>query len=73
MLVDECDENQVLRIQNNKSKTRLSILFYSLAWDALKIAENATHVLEVFEDSIPAAEPVPEDPSGQGVPAPSTN
>ena len=55
MLVDEFDENQVLRIQNNSSKTRLSILFYSLAWDALKIAENATHVLEVFEDSIAAA------------------
>jgi len=60
MLVDEFDENQVLRIQDNSSKTRLSILFYSLAWDALKIAESATHVLEVFEDSISAAETIDE-------------
>jgi len=56
MLVDEFDENQVMRIQDNSSKTRLSILFYSLAWDALKIAESATHLLEVFEDSIAAVE-----------------
>ncbi|MEE4272716.1 MAG: inorganic phosphate transporter [Thermoanaerobaculales bacterium] len=55
LLVDEFDENQVVRIQDNASKTRLSILFYSLAWDALKIAESATHVLAVFEDSMPQA------------------
>lgn len=57
LLVDEFDENQVLRIQENRSKTRLSILFYSLAWDALKIAESATHVLDVFEESMPSGEP----------------
>lgn len=75
MLVDEFDENQVMRIQDNVSKTRLSILFYSLAWDALKIAENATHVLEVFEDSIPSAAPARdlEAPPAQGEPEPSTS
>jgi phosphate/sulfate permease len=52
MMVDEFDENQVMRIQDNSSKTRLSILFYSLAWDALKIAESAIHVLRVFEESM---------------------
>jgi hypothetical protein len=56
LLVDEFDENQVMRIQGNASKTRLSILFYSLAWDALKIAESATHVLTVFEESMPGSE-----------------
>ncbi len=72
LLVDEFDENQVMRIQDNASKTRLSILFYSLAWDALKIAESATHVLAVFEDSMPASENVShlEDPSVE--PDPST-
>jgi len=75
MLVDEFDENQVLRIQDNTSKTRLSILFYSLAWDALKIAENATHVLEVFEDSIPTGEPAREieNTPAQGEPEPSAS
>jgi len=53
ILVDEYDVNQVLRIQNNSSKTRLSILFYSLVWDSLKIAEHSTHVLTVFEESMP--------------------
>jgi Na+/phosphate symporter len=74
ILVDEFDENQVLRIQNNSSKTRLSILFYSLAWDALKIAENATYVLEVFEESIPVVKPAPRvgDAAAAGEPQPST-
>lgn len=74
ILVDEFDENQVLRIQDNSSKTRLSILFYSLAWDALKIAESATHVLGVFEDSIAAAESVDEfeDNGSDLEPDPST-
>ena len=43
-------------ISDNASKTRLSILFYSLAWDGLKIAESATHVLAVFEDTMPTDE-----------------
>jgi len=71
LLVDEFDENQVKRIQDNASKTRLSILFYSLAWDALKIAESATHVLAVFEDSMSAAEGSGRlvDPSAQKEPS----
>lgn len=56
ILVEEFDENQVLRIQNNTSKTRLSILFYSLVWDSLKIAEHTTHVLTVFEESMPGVD-----------------
>ena len=50
MLVNEFDQNQVIRIQDNRSKTRLSILFYSLMWDCLKIAENTTHLLPVFRE-----------------------
>ena len=51
MLVNEFDQNQIMRIQANRSKTRLSILFYSLVWDSLKIAEHTIHVLTVFEDT----------------------
>ena len=65
LMVDEFDENQVMRIQDNSSKTRLSILFYSLVWDALKIAEATIHLLTVFEESfLPGegdeAEPAPD-------------
>ncbi len=44
------DASQVQRIQDNSSKTRLSILSYSLTWDCLKIAEQTAALLTVFED-----------------------
>ncbi len=49
-LVEEFDHNQIRRIQDNSSKTRLSILSYSLAWDCLKIAEQTQSLLSVFDD-----------------------
>ncbi len=49
-LVHEFDQNQIRRIQDNSSKTRLSILSYSLAWDCLKIAEQTASLQTVFED-----------------------
>jgi phosphate/sulfate permease len=49
-LTHEFDQNQIMRIQNNSSKTRLSILFYAFMWDSLKIAEQTTHLLTVFQD-----------------------
>ncbi len=52
LLVLEYDQNQVMRIQDNSSKTRLSILFYSLGWDCLKIAEQTTHLLSLFEEPL---------------------
>jgi phosphate/sulfate permease len=52
MLVSEFDQNQVTRIQDNRSKTRLSILFYSLVWDSLKIAEQTTYLFDVFIESL---------------------
>ena len=52
ILVNEFDQNQVMRIQDNRSKTRLSILFYSLVWDSLKIAEQTTYLFEVFIESL---------------------
>ncbi len=44
------DHQQIKRIQENRSKTRLSILFYSLMWDCQKIADNATALLTVFRE-----------------------
>ena len=62
MLVQEYDQNQIMRIQDNVSKTRLSILFYSFMWDALKIAEQTTYLLEVFRDPLRAKEDLPDTP-----------
>jgi phosphate/sulfate permease len=50
IVVGQFDRQQIKRIQDNRSKTRLSILFYSLMWDSLKIAEQATHLLTVFRE-----------------------
>jgi len=46
------DRNQISRIQDNTSKTRLSILFYSYVWDALKIARQTHRLLVVFKDTL---------------------
>jgi phosphate/sulfate permease len=67
MLVHEYDQNQIMRIQDNLSKTRLSILFYSFMWDSLKIAEQTTYLLDVFRDPLK-----PVDLADQGGLAPST-
>lgn len=50
VLVASYDQQQIKRIQDNRSKTRLSILFYSLMWDCQKIADNATELLSVFRE-----------------------
>jgi phosphate/sulfate permease len=52
MTADEFDQHQIMRIQDNSSKTRLSILFYSCMWDSLKIAEQTAYLVTVFEDSL---------------------
>ncbi len=50
-LVVELDKNQITRIKNDVSKTRLSILFYGFLRDARIIAEQAYILLEIFQDS----------------------
>ena len=52
ILVNDLDEGQLVRIKDNTSKTRLSILYYSLIWDSLKIAEQTTNLLIVFEEQL---------------------
>lgn len=69
MLVNEFDQNQIMRIQANRSKTRLSILFYSLVWDSLKVAEQATRLFEIFDESLRIDAPR-TDPETAPQPAP---
>jgi phosphate/sulfate permease len=49
-LVNTYDQHQIQRIQVNASKTRLSILFYSLVWDSAKIGEQTVHLLSILEE-----------------------
>ena len=49
--VNEFDRNQIKRIQNGESKTRLSILFYGLLENAVKIAEQTEALLDIFRES----------------------
>jgi len=51
-LIDEFDQNQIMRIQDNTSKTRLSILFYSFMWNSQRIAGQTLLLLKVFKDPL---------------------
>lgn len=50
-LVRDFDRKQISRIQDDVSKTRLSILFYGMVRDFQKIAGNTLELLEVFNES----------------------
>jgi Na+/phosphate symporter len=51
-LIHEFDQNQIMRIQDNTSKTRLSILFYSFMWNSQRIAGQTLLLLKVFKDPL---------------------
>jgi phosphate/sulfate permease len=51
-LVHEFDQNQIMRIQDNSSKTRLSILFYGFMWNSQRIADRTLYLLEIFQDPL---------------------
>jgi Na+/phosphate symporter len=51
-LVEEFDRRQIRRIQDNTSKTRLSILFYGFLRDATQISEHTAELLRIFEDPL---------------------
>ncbi len=50
-IVADCENRQISRIQAGDSKTRLSILFYGIAWDLEKISEATLNLLKVFQDT----------------------
>jgi hypothetical protein len=51
-MVRAYDQNQIARIQRNLSKTRLSILFYSMVWNSSKIARETLKLLDVFGETM---------------------
>jgi hypothetical protein len=50
-LVTEFDKNQIKRIQNGESKTRLNILYYGLMENSVKIAQHTQNLLNIFRES----------------------
>jgi phosphate/sulfate permease len=52
-MIAEFDKNQVKRIQDNSSKTRLSILFYGFTRDSKIIADQTFNLLKIFQESFP--------------------
>jgi hypothetical protein len=53
-LITEFDKNQIKRIQNGESKTRLNILYYGLMENSVKIAEYTRNLLDIFRESFKA-------------------
>jgi len=51
-LINGFYKNQIMRIQNNTSKTRLSILFYSFMWNSQRIARQTLLLIRVFKDPL---------------------
>ncbi len=53
-LVTEFDKNQIKRIQNGESKTRLNILYYGLMENSVKITQHTQNLLDIFRESFKA-------------------
>ena len=50
-MADRMNLEQILRIQNDTSKTRLSILFYAIVGNCLMLAKQNIKLLEIFNES----------------------
>ena len=50
-LAEDFDHNQIARIHNGLSKTRLSILFYGIINACIKISEQTMNLLTVFDET----------------------
>jgi len=50
-LVADLNSHQVARIQDNSSKTRLSILYYAIVGNATMISKQTLELLEIFDQS----------------------
>lgn len=50
-LVDDFNENQIERIRDDSSKTRLSILFYAVGGNCVMMAKQNVELLEIFNQS----------------------
>ena len=52
-LAEEYHTRQVERIQDDSSKTRLSILFYALVGNCIMLGKQNLKLLEIFQESFP--------------------
>jgi phosphate/sulfate permease len=50
-LVDDFNANQIKRIQNDSSKTRLSILFYAISGNCVMMAKQTVKLLGIFNEA----------------------
>ncbi|MCF8125495.1 MAG: inorganic phosphate transporter, partial [Desulfotignum sp.] len=50
-LVDDFNANQIERIRNDSSKTRLSILFYAISGNCVMMAKQLVKLLEIFNEA----------------------
>ncbi len=50
-LVDDFNLNQIERIRNDSSKTRLSILFYAISGNCVMMAKQNVKLLDIFNES----------------------
>lgn len=53
-LVDEYNANQIARIREESSKTRLSIMYYAISGDCVMMAKQAVKLLEIFNEALPS-------------------
>jgi Na+/phosphate symporter len=50
-LADSLNEKQIYRIVSDESKTRLSILFYAILENSLRLSKHSLRLLRLFEES----------------------
>jgi hypothetical protein len=50
-LVDDFNENQIERIRDDSSKTRLSILFYAISGNCVMMAKQNVKLLDIFNEA----------------------
>jgi len=50
-LADQFNQNQIERIRNDTSKTRLSILFYAIIGNCIMMGKQNIKLLEIFNES----------------------
>lgn len=62
-LAKKLNKSQVARIQDNSSKTRLSILYYAIVGNATLLSKHNLELLEIFHRSFGAIEEGPADDS----------
>ncbi|MEH0018900.1 MAG: inorganic phosphate transporter [Desulfobacter sp.] len=56
-LVDDFNANQIERIRDESSKTRLSIMFYAISGNCVMMAKQTVKLLEIFNEAFPLDDP----------------